>query len=103
VFSRYLLLEALVETRQALKVAARFANEDFLAGQIVERFDRRAVRAGDDDFLDAVNPGLGEINGLPALGGDCQSGHDDVAASLEKRRDDLVARDGACLGSTVRS
>src|SRR5262245_3337730 len=82
-----------VECLEALVVARRFANIDFLAGKIVQGHDRLGARPGDEDLRDVVPEGVGEVDVLQPFWSDREVAHDDVATAREECRDHLVSGD----------
>ena len=70
----------------------RFAHEHFLAGQIVQRGDRRRTRSGDDHFVH-IGPGrIREGDELLALRRDGHHRRDQVDLAVLERGIQLIAR-----------
>ena len=85
--------QAPVQGLEARPVAARAADPDLPAGQVVEGRDLRRGRPGDHDLPDVLEVGLGEVDLGPALGRDRQVGGDEVALARQQGRDQAVAAD----------
>ena len=88
------LREVVVEFHEAVVVAARLADEHLLTGEVVERVDGGAIRSGDDDLLHVRDPRIREVDQLLAIGRHGEVGHHHVAAAVEQRRQQLIARNG---------
>ena len=84
------LLELRVQAQEALVIAARLADEDLPAGQVLRALEGRRRRAAHDDLVHPGGDRVREVHLLAALVGDGQVGRRDVPAARHQPRDELV-------------
>ncbi|MNL29518.1 hypothetical protein D3C87_1512020 [compost metagenome] len=79
-------LQVRVQTLRASVIAAGRVDEEFLARQVIQRFQFGGSRRGDDDLAHARGQGGRKIDQFLALVGDGQIGGDDVALAGQQIR-----------------
>ena len=85
--------EAGVQRLEVLRIAARGADVELLARELVDAADLGSGRAGDQHLANVLRERLREVHPLQALGRDGEGGRGDVALAGHEPRQQLVARD----------